>query len=238
MSPPRRALIAVTSAKAPFYPADKETGVFITEAIHPYNIFKAAGFRVDFISETGNFYPDWLSLQEDWLKGEDKKVWEDRDSGFRAKLDDLLRPADVKASKYGIFFASAGHASLIDYPNAKGLQAIAAELYKEGGIVAAVCHGGAIFPGIKDASGKSIISGKKVTGFTTKGEEDLGHLEKIKEWDRPTIESSAASAGATYVAPSGPWDAFTVTDGRIVTGANPASAIVTAEAAVKAFENL
>ena len=37
------------------------------------------------------------------------------------------------------------------------------------------------------------------------------------------------------VSPAGPWDAFTITDGRIVTGANPASAHVTAEAAVMAF---
>jgi len=101
------------------------------------------------------------------------------------------------------------------------------------------CHGGAIFPGIIDSSTKkSIIAGKKVTGFTTKGEEDLGHVEKIKEWGAVTIEASAAGAGATYVAPAGPWDAFTITDGRIVTGANPASATVTAEAAVKAFESL
>lgn len=40
------------------------------------------------------------------------------------------------------------------------------------------------------------------------------------------------------VSPAGPWDAFTITDGRIVTGANPASAHVTAEAAVKAFDGL
>jgi hypothetical protein len=99
MAPPRRALIAITSAKAPLYPGDKDTGLFVTEALHPYNVFKAAGFKVDFISETGSFVPDWLSLQADWLKGEDKVAWEDRDSGFRAKLDDLLRPADVNASK-------------------------------------------------------------------------------------------------------------------------------------------
>lgn len=101
------------------------------------------------------------------------------------------------------------------------------------------CHGGAIFPGIIDSSSKkSIINGKKVTGFTTKGEEDLGHVEKIKEWGVATIEASAADAGATYVSPDGPWDAFTITDGRIVTGANPASATATAEACLKAFEAL
>ena len=40
--------------------------------------------------------------------------------------------------QYGLFFASAGHASLIDYPDAKGLQSIAAKIYTDGGIVSAV----------------------------------------------------------------------------------------------------
>jgi putative intracellular protease/amidase len=116
------------------------------------------------------------------------------------------------------------------------------------------CHGGAISPGIIDSStGKSIIANRRVTGFTTKGEEEEGVLDTIKSWNRPTIEASAASLGAKCkfndqtkicymsntaldVSPPGPWDAFTITDGRLVTGANPASAHVTAEAAVKAFD--
>ena len=40
------------------------------------------------------------------------------------------------------------------------------------------------------------------------------------------------------IAPPGPWAAFSYTDGNIVTGANPASAHVTAVDAVKAFEAL
>lgn len=47
-----------------------------------------------------------------------------------------------------------------------------------------------------------------------------------------------ADMGATDVPPPGPWDSFAYTDGRIVTGANPASAHKTAEEAVKAFDSL
>lgn len=240
MPPPRKALIAVTSAHAPLYPNGQETGLFITEALHPFNVFRAAGFDVDLVSETGTYQPDWLSQQPEWLKDDDRIVWEDHQSSFRSKLDHIFKPSDVNSDHYGLFFASAGHASLIDYPDAKGLQRIASQLYtRGGGIVSAVCHGGAIFPGIIDPeTGKSIISGKKVTGFTTQGEEEEGVLDTIISWKRPTIEKAAEEAGATYVAPPGPWAAFAHTDGRIVTGANPASAHVTAEEAVKAFDSL
>lgn len=91
---------------------------------------------------------------------------------------------------------------------------------------------------MKGPDGKSIISGREVTGFTTQGEEEEGVLDTIKSWNRPTIESAAAAAGAKYIAPPGPWAAFAHTDGRLVTGANPQSAIVVSEDAVKAFDKL
>lgn len=73
----------------------------MTEALHPYNVFRDAGFEVDLVSETGSYQADWLSQQEDWLKGEDRKVWEDPNSEFRKKLDAHLKPSDIDASKVG-----------------------------------------------------------------------------------------------------------------------------------------
>ncbi|ORX40717.1 class I glutamine amidotransferase-like protein [Kockovaella imperatae] len=238
MAPPKRALIAISSAHAPLYPDGKETGLFITEALHPYEVFEKAGFEVDLASETGTYSPDWLSTTEDWLKPDERKIYEDHSSGFRSKLDKLHKASDLNSKDYGIFFASAGHASLIDYPDAKDLQKIASDIWAEGGVVSAVCHGGAIFKGIKDKDGKPIIAGKNVTGFTTKGEEEEGVLDTIKSWNRPTIEASAKDLGANYVSPAGPWDDFTQTDGNLVTGANPASATSTAKAAVAVWEKL
>ena len=99
MAPPRKALIAVTSAHAPLYPNGKETGLFITEALHPFDVFKEAGFEVDLVSETGSYQADWLSEQKEWLKDEERQVWEDHSSEFRSKLDKLLKPEDVKWEK-------------------------------------------------------------------------------------------------------------------------------------------
>lgn len=237
---PKRVLIAVTSAHAPLYDGGKETGLFITEALHPFNVFRAAGFAVDLASETGEWSPDWLSTTPEYLSPEEKKEYEGP-SEFSRALKEIKRADECRAADYGVFFASAGHASLIDYPDASSLQALASQIYADGGIVAAVCHGGAIFVGVtegREGKGKPIIAGKRVTGFTTKGEEEEGVLPTIESWNRPTIEKMAADLGATYVAPPGPWDSFTVTDGRVVTGANPASATKTAEDTVAAFDKL
>ena len=201
---------------------------------------------------------DEHSTEKQFLTDEDEKILNDANHPFNVLLNKHLHKAsDLDPKQYGLFFASAGklavrqsysvysinnqckllgHASLFDYPSARSLQSIAEDIYKRGGIVSAVCHGPAILPGIKGEDGKSIINGKTVTGFTTEGEVQLNILDKIKEEKVPTIEEGAAAVGATYVAPPTPFADFNKTDGRVVTGANPASAHSTAEAAIAAFE--
>ena len=98
MSPPRRALISITSATATLHQGHP-TGVFIGEALHPFNVFRAAGFEVDIASEKGTYAPDWLSLQQDFLAGDDMKEYEDTGSEFREKLDSGLTPDKVDADK-------------------------------------------------------------------------------------------------------------------------------------------
>ncbi|KAK9490513.1 class I glutamine amidotransferase-like protein [Lipomyces doorenjongii] len=80
MTPPRRALIGITSAHATLFQGKETTGLFISEALHPYKIFTAADFEVDLTSETGTYTPDWLSQQTDFLNGEDLATWQDTNS--------------------------------------------------------------------------------------------------------------------------------------------------------------
>ncbi|KIW57792.1 hypothetical protein PV05_02351 [Exophiala xenobiotica] len=235
---PRRAIIAVTSATAPLHNG-QPTGLFISEALHPYNVFTAAGFEVDLVSEKGTYVADWLSLQDSFLNGEDKKEWEDVNGEFRRKLDNMPDVHTIDGSKYGIFFASAGHAALIDYPHAKGLQKIATDVWNQGGVLSAVCHGEAIFAGVVDSTtGKSVVAGKTITGFTTEAEYDMHVMDAIRSWGEPLIDEWAEKLGAKYVRADGVWDDFHVTDGRIVTGMNPQSGKSTAKAAVDVYEKL
>jgi D-lactate dehydratase len=75
-----------------------------------------------------------------------------------------------------------------------------------------------------------------VTGFSTEGDRLAGVLAKIHEDGVKTTEESAVIADADYVSPPTPFEAFSVTSGRIMPGANPASAHITARAAIEAFE--
>ncbi|MCJ1455297.1 hypothetical protein MMC28_005651 [Mycoblastus sanguinarius] len=237
MSFPRRAVIAVTSATASLHDGNP-TGLFISEALHPFQVLKEAGFEVDFVSEKGTYVPDWLSQQEAFLNGADKKQWEDINGEFRKKLDNMPNVHSINGKDYGLFFASAGHAALIDYPHAGGLQSIATEIWTQGGVIAAVCHGAAIFPGISDpTTGKSVVSGRTITGFTTQAEDDMHVMDALRSWKEPLIDEWATKLGAKYVRSDGVWDDFHVTDGRIVTGMNPQSAKSTAEEAVRVLES-
>jgi len=237
---PRKAIIAVSSYNGVFYADGKRTGLFYTEALHPYEVFTAAGFEVDLASETGTYGMDQHSEEKPFLVGDDVKVFRNPDHPFNVKLKTQLKKAsDVRKEEYGLFFASAGHAAIYDYPKAHGLHAIAADIWKRGGIVAAVCHGPSILPGVIDQqTGKSIIAGKTVTGFTVAGEIELNVLDKIRQDGAVPTEEAVVKAGAAYSSPMHPFDDYSITDGRVVTGANPASARSTAQRALKAFEKL
>ncbi|KAJ1872358.1 plasma membrane heat shock protein [Coemansia sp. RSA 486] len=236
---PKRALLAITSYHGPFYPNGDPTGLFYTEALHPYNVLVNAGFTVDLASETGTFGMDPHSISKDYMSENDFAIYNSTESDFSKKLANLHKASDLNPSDYGLFFASAGHATLFDYPSAEGLIGIAESVWARGGVVSAVCHGPAILPGIKDKeTGKSVVYGKTVTGFTDEGEEMLGLMDVIKKLELVPISKGAKDAGATYVKPDGPFDDFSVTDGRLVTGTNPASAHSTAVKAVEAFDSL
>jgi putative intracellular protease/amidase len=197
MSPARRALISITSASATLFEGKETTGLFISEALHPYKVLTAAGFEVDLASETGSYTPDWLSQQPSFLSGEDLAIWNDTNSDFRKKLDNMPKAADLDPSQYGVFYASAGHAALIDYPTASALQNIASQVWANGGVVSSVCHGPAIFAGVVDTStNEPLIKGKTITGFTTEAEHTMGIMAELRTWGNPMVEELADKLGA------------------------------------------
>ena len=156
---------------------------------------------------------------------------------FHPLLQSAFALASRQLQQKRLFFASAGHAALYDYPQAKGLQAIALDIWERGGILGAVCHGPVLLPPIIDPkTGESIIAGKTVTGFTTDGEMVLNVLDRLKSDGVSTVLEAVSKARADYSSPMSAFDDYSVTAGRIITGTNPASARSAAERTVRAFD--
>ena len=236
---PRKALIAISSFNGPIYPAGRKTGLFFTEALHPFEVLTEAGFEVDLASETGTFGFDFNSLQPPFLSGSDKAAYNNPDHPFMVKLNSHLKKAsDLKKGDYGVFFASAGHAALYDYPTAKGLQAIASDVWDRGGIVGTVCHGPAILPGVIDSkTGKSIVEGRTVTGFMIEGELVFNILDKMRHDKVVPVVEAVTAAGGYYSTAMSAFDDYSVTSGRLVSGTNPESGRSAAERVVRLFDN-
>lgn len=233
-----KVLLAITSYNQPFYEDGAKTGLFASEAIHPFEAFKAKGFDVDFVSETGEFGYDEHSLAENFLDGDIKDIYENKKSEYNINLKQLKKASDINPAEYGIFFAAGGHGTCFDFPEAKGLVKAAESIYAQGGVVSAVCHGPLIFNSMKDPkTGKPLIENKTVTGFTDEGEKEMKLETIIASQKLLTVESMSKDLGANYKGPQGNWDDFSLSDGRIVTGVNPFSAISTAQKAILALNN-
>lgn len=231
-----KVLLAITCYNGPFYAeaTHNKTGLYATEAIHPFEYFRSQGLEVDFVSETGTFGYDEHSLAPEALTGDDLNVYQNAHSEYNISLKNIKKASDVDPSQYKIFFAAGGHGTLYDFPTADGLHKLAQEIWSKQGVIAAVCHGPVIFDNLYDtATGRPLIEGKKVTGFTDNGETAVGVTPILKANNLATVREIVEKNGGTYDVPSGDWVDYAVADGRLVSGVNPMSATTTAAKAVE-----
>ncbi|ANB14073.1 Hsp31p [Sugiyamaella lignohabitans] len=236
MTLPKKVLLAVTSFHDKFYPDGRSTGAFYSEALHPYEVLAKHGFEFVVVSENGDYGWDSISLAEPFLTPEEVKVSKDTTSPLNVAFKNIKKASEVDPKEFGIFFAVGGHGTCVDFETAKDVQNLASEIYQNGGIVASVCHGPVILAGVKDLStGELLAKGRNVTGFTDRGEEELKLTQFLKDHNYPFVAEVLKKAGGKYSEPKEPWDDYSVADGRLVTGANPASATSTAEKALAAY---
>ncbi|KGU31827.1 hypothetical protein MGK_02715, partial [Candida albicans P57055] len=62
-----KVLLALTSYNETFYSDGKKTGVFVVEALHPFEVFRKKGYEIQLASETGTFGWDDHSVVPDFL---------------------------------------------------------------------------------------------------------------------------------------------------------------------------
>ncbi|QYK07027.1 type 1 glutamine amidotransferase domain-containing protein [Shewanella zhangzhouensis] len=210
-----KVLIVVTSHDQMGDTGEK-TGLYLSEMTHPYHELTKVGIKVDIASIKGGASPiDPKSLTLDDEINQDFLANPDT----RALLDNTMKLANVDASNYDAILFAGGHGTVWDFPNSPAVNTVSSKIYGNGGFVAAVCHGPAALLNIYDASGKPIIQGKKVAGFSNAEEEAVG-LTKVVPY---LLQDELIAKGALYQE-GDKFTTFVVRDDRIITGQNPQSA--------------
>lgn len=190
------------------------TGFYLGEVSHPWEVLHNAGYEIDFVSPKGGKAPvDGFDLTD----AVNKEFWENKE--YHNKIEHTLTPGQVKAKDYAAIYYAGGHGAMWDLADNTELAKLAATIYENNGVVAAVCHGPAGLVNIKLSNGKYLVAGKKVSGFTNE-EEQAVKLDKVVPF---LLEDKLKSRGGVYEK-SGMWQNHSVSDQRLVTGQNPQSA--------------
>lgn len=215
-------MLVVLTNTAKYPTLRRATGLWLGEAVHFVEKVERAGYKVDYVSPLGGYVPiDPQSLQMapdlDWQWYDDKR--------FMSRLGSTLSPGRVKATEYSVIYYTGGHGVMYDFADNQPLQELARQVYENGGIVAAVCHGVVGLLNIKLSDHSLLLKERKVTGFSNT-EEKLAELDKVVPF---LTENELGARGGHYSKHEDPWMPYVVVDDRLITGQNPASTTLLAE---------
>lgn len=201
----------------------EDTGYYLGEVSHPWEVLHKAGYEIDFVSPKGGTPPvDGFDLKDPV----NKEFWENKE--YKNKIDHSLTPAQINPKEYSTIFYAGGHGAMWDLADNKELADIASNIYESGGIVAGVCHGPAGLVNIRLSNGNYLVDGKKINAFTNE-EESAVKLTDVVPF---LLENKLKERGAKFEK-SGLWQNHVVSDQRVITGQNPQSAKSVGEAILK-----
>jgi putative intracellular protease/amidase len=221
---PKNVLIIVSNAGV-IGPHHRRTGIFLPEVAHPYAEFDRAKYQIDFASLTGEGpFLDALNLAGDpdnlsFLVG----------NGWKA-MQQAKKLSGVDVSHYDAIFVPGGLAPMVDMPEHPLLKQVVKATYERHALVGAVCHGPVALLNVKLSNGAYLLDGKNITSFTNDEEENYAKADVPFE-----LETALTKQGAIFHKVA-PWQPYSIADGNLVTGQNPASARGVADKMIKSLE--
>lgn len=225
----KKILIAVTNHST-LKDTSRETGLWLSEFTKFYHKVKDS-FEIDIVSPEGGKVPlDPRSFSGLLLSPRLRRYYKDPEINDR--LNRSLSPDQVNPKEYDAIYYTGGHGTMWDFPDNEKLQEITREIYEAGGIVAAVCHGPSALINLQLTSGKYLIEGRQVTGFSDKEEKTLGLYGEIPY----SLEQKLKARGAIYGESKIPFSSKVFQDGRLITGQNPASVKKVANRTIELLE--
>jgi putative intracellular protease/amidase/uncharacterized protein (DUF2267 family) len=205
------------------------TGFWAEELIAPMRVFDEAGIEVT-IATPGGVRPtvDEASLSADAVGGEESTRLRGELDALADRLATPTALEDVSPADYDGVFIPGGHGPMEDLAVSPELGRLLVTMVDADKVVAAVCHGpAALLPAVRD-DGAWAFAGRDLAGFTNDEEGQAGLADRAP-W---LLEDRMREAGGSLS--TGPaWQPFSVVDGNVVTGQNPASSEEVARHAVE-----
>ena len=201
-----------------------KTGFWLEEFAAPYYVFRDAGASIELASPAGGQPP--LDPKSDLPEFQTALTSRFKADGqAQHELAHTLPLAGIHAADYDAVFYPGGHGPLWDLVDSKDSILLIESMEQAGKPIAFVCHAPGVLRHVRTAAGSQLVRGRHVTGFTN-GEEAAVQLTEVVPF---LIEDEFKALGAQYT--KGPdWAPYVVTDGRLVTGQNPASSEAAARA--------
>lgn len=202
----------------------KKTGFWLEEFTAPYYVFKDAGADVTLASPAGGQPPlDPNSNAEDAQTDSTHRF--KGDANAQDALAQTLKLRHVDSKDFDGVFYPGGHGPLWDLAEDRDSITLIETMWAAGKPVAAVCHASGAFRHVQTADGTALVKGRKVTGFSN-SEEDAAGLTDVVPF---LVEDQLKQLGGKYDKGED-WSSFVQTDGRLITGQNPASSAAAAQA--------
>lgn len=230
MAAPKKVLMVLTSHGV-IEGTETATGWYLPELAHPYFKFVEAGFAVTVCSIKGGdttVAPSSLDMED----AENKKFWETAE--LKALTQGTAKLDDFKGSDFDCVYYVGGFGTMWDFFDAS-VDRVGREVYEAGGIVGAVCHGPIALANIKLSNGEMLVKGKQCTAFCNEEEAVVGLLDQLPERDGGrSCEDILKQVGGNF-SKTDAWGCYALSDNRVITGQNPASAGKTGELVVAAL---
>jgi putative intracellular protease/amidase len=206
------------------------TGVWLPELTHPYYALKNAGFEIDIATPKGGNIPvDPYSIPSYmYSTNKDDPLTQTflRTSEDVEKINNTLTLSDANSSDYSAVIFPGGNGATYDFPWNEDVNRIASEIYEQGGIVAAVCHGPAALLNATLTDGTFLVKDMNITGFSNEEEAITEILIGAKNVVPFFLEDEFPKRGATFIKEyiHEPNVVISGDGGRLITGQNPESA--------------
>ena len=209
----------------------KKTGFWLEEFAAPYYVFKDAGADITVVSPKGG--QPLLDPKSDAADTQTESTRRFKaDTAAQAVLAHTGKLAGVASASFDAVFYPGGHGPLWDLAeNADSIKLIES-MAVTGKTVSAVCHAPGVFRHTKAADGSPLVKGRKVTGFTNT-EEAAVELTNIVPF---LVEDMLVKNGGIY-SKGADWQPYVVTDGKLITGQNPASSEAAAQAVLSQLKS-